>query len=241
MIAVAPTTSELRARSVAYVLLARLLGPDVTTLADEATTEALDAALVAAGGDDLVERLHRRRVDASVPADVLAGRWVRWFELGRVAPYEGSNVAATSGGVTPRLADVAGFYRAFNLGVVRERPDHVIAQLEFLAVALLAEAEAGEQGDPERAEIAAQVVRAFVRDHVGAWLTAWAARIGAIDELSPWFPYAAAAAELVDAEARLRHVIPLREDAVLPADAGVAADEEALIACEEAPSGVALE
>ena len=60
---------------------------------------------------------------------------MRWFDLGRVAPYEGSNVATTVGGITPRLADVAGFYRAFGLTVIGDRPDHVVAQLALAGIA----------------------------------------------------------------------------------------------------------
>ena len=63
------------------------------------------------------------------------------------------------------------------------------------------------------------------------WIDAWAARVGAIDELTPWFPYAAAAADLVRSEAANRNVIPLRDGAALPADAGFADDEDAVIEC----------
>ena len=156
---------------------------------------------------------------------------MRWFDLGRVAPYEGSNVPTIVGGITPRLADVAGFYRAFEVTVVGDRPDHVVAQLEFLALTLIAEARAGEQNDPQRAEIAAQATRSFLRDHIGTWIDAWAARVGAVDDLAPWAPYAACAAALVHTEAAIRNVIPLREDALLLADTGVADDDEAILSC----------
>ncbi len=233
-IATAPVAGEsslLRARSAAYALLARLLGSDPAGLTDAATVTTLRKAL------DTADRLAAARLDeldASTLPDQkqLAGRWVRWFDLGRVAPYEGSNVATTVGGITPRLADVAGFYRAFGLTVIGDRPDHVVAQLEFLALAVLAEAEAIERGDLEHAQIAASAVRSFLRDHIGGWIDAWAARVGAIDELTPWFPYAAAAADLVRSEAANRNVIPVRDGAALPADAGLADDEEAVVACE---------
>ena len=140
--------------------------------------------------------------------------------------------AATVTTLRKALADVAGFYRAFGLTVIGDRPDHVVAQLEFLALAVLAEAEAIERGDLEHAQIAASAVRSFLRDHIGGWIDAWAARVGAIDELTPWFPYAAAAADLVRSEAANRNVIPVRDGAALPADAGLADDEEAVVACE---------
>lgn len=226
---------RLRAAAVASALLARVLGPDTEWLVDVETRDAIRVALAAAGADAALDRLDSGdALEVLDPAE-LAGRWVRWFDLGRVAPYEGSNVVATTGGVTPRLADVAGFYRALGLEVVDERPDHVVAQLEFLAMALMAEVEATEAGDDRSAEATSRLIRTFLRDHLGAWIDVWASRVAAVDELGAWVPAAAAAAELVRAEAHRRHVIPLREAAILPADAGLAEDEEAVMACEVVP------
>lgn len=220
----------LRARSAAFALLARMLGPDPSGITSSETVAALRIAL---GAADPQAATRLDQLDAATLPDQgqLAGRWVRWCELGRVAPYEGSNVATTVGGITPRLADVAGFYRAFGMAVSGDRPDHIVAQLEFLALVLLAEAEAIERGDPERSQIAADATRSFLRDHVGVWIYAWAARVGEIDELAPWFPYAAAAADLTRSEAANRNVIPLCDGVALPADAGVADDADAVIEC----------
>lgn len=224
---------QLRARSVAFALLARILGPDPTALIDDTTIDALHSALEAADDHRAMARVADVDRDSLPDLEQLAGRWVRWFDLGRVAPYEGSNIPSTAGGITPRLADIAGFYRAFGMTVSDDRPDHIVAQLEFLALTLLAEADATERGDDEQAEISASATRSFLRDHIGGWIDAWAARVGEIDGLGPWFPYAAAAADLVRSEAANRNVIPLRESAALSADAGIADDDEAIIACEE--------
>lgn len=223
---------RLRAVAVASALLAQVLGPDIAALIDPEIDRALRAALAAAGADGALRRLEAVE-DPGVPADPaeLAGRWVRWFDLGRVAPYEASNVVASAGGVTPRLADIAGFYRAFGLEVADDRPDHVIAELEFLAMAVMAEAEANDAGDNEAAGVAAGAIRLFIRDHIGAWIDAWASRVAGVDELRPWVPAATAAVELVRAEATRRNVIPLSDAAVLLADAGVADDEEAVLDC----------
>lgn len=209
-----------------------MLGPDPTAITDATSIAALRTALNAAD-DSAIARLDLLESQTIPEPAVLAGRWVRWFELGRVAPYEASNVSTTVGGMTPRLADVAGFYRAFGMSVSGDRPDHIVAQLEFLAITLLTEAEAIERGDGERAEIAAKATRSFLRDHLGGWIDAWAARVSAIAELEAWFPYAAAAADLVRSEAARRNVIPLRDAAALTADAGVADDLEATITCED--------
>ena len=165
--------TELRARSVAFILLAEALGPDGRLLVDPEGIEALRGALRAGRASAALARL-----DGVAPSDLeveeLAGLWVRWFDLGRVAPYEGSNVASNAGGVTPRLADVAGFYRALGMAVVDERPDHVLAQLEFMAVAVLAEAEAIESGSTEDEKSTARCARSFLRDHLGSWIDTWA-------------------------------------------------------------------
>jgi nitrate reductase assembly molybdenum cofactor insertion protein NarJ len=228
------TLSPLRARGVAYALLARLLARDTSALADVEARGAASSALRAAGAGRALARV-AEAPNVAQP-DALATVWVRWFDLGRVAPYEGSNVAVSAGGITPRLADVAGFYRAFELEVHGDRPDHVVAQLEFLAVALLVEAEALERGDGVHAAVCDRAVRAFVRDHAGTWIDVWANRVAAVDELAPWAPWAAAAAELVRAEAAARKVIPLRSQVVLAADAGVAPDDAAQSSCSDEPA-----
>ncbi len=197
-----------------------MLGPDVRALVDDATLDALRTVLVDAGD----HAAHRRLATATgdpVDVDALAGTWVRWFDSGRVAAYEGSNVPANAAGVTPRLADIAGFYSAFGFAVHDDRPDHIVAELEFMSLLLIAEADARSSDRADQAEIAADAARVFLRDHLGTWVTAWAARVGEIDQLAPWFPVAAATAELIGCECRDRHVIPLRPNPVLPSDQGV--------------------
>lgn len=208
-----------------------MLGPDVSALTDPATVDALRAALLSSGDLAAHQRLEAVAPDQLTDTDVLAGAWVRWFDSGRVAAYEGSNVPATAAGVTPRLADIAGFYSAFGVVVRHERPDHLVAELEFMALLLLAEADARTDGLTDQAEIAADAARVFLRDHLGTWVTAWASRVGEIDQLAPWFPVAAAAAELINSECRDRHVIPLRLSPVLPSDQGVEPPESVIPEC----------
>lgn len=225
------TLHDLRARAVALTLTAQCLGPEPSVLLDADYRGALRTALDEAGLDRALGELAAWESPELPDATELAGRWVRWFDLGRVAPYEGSNVVATAGGITPRLADVSGFYRSFGMAVTGDRPDHVVAELEFLALALLNEAEALEAGDDDRAAVVSGAVRSFVRDHIGTWLDAWAARVAEIPELAPWQPVAAVAARLVAEEAARRNVIPARSNAVLPANAGIAGEDEPELLC----------
>lgn len=227
------TTERLRRRATAFALLARLLGRDVDALLDESTIETLDAVL--ADPDDVRPRRRLAEHDATRLPDAatLAGRWVRWFDSGRVAAYEGSNVPATAAGITPRLADVAGFYAAFGCVVRNDRPDHIVAELEFMSVLLVAEADARDAGRDDQAEVTAGAARVFLRDHLGTWVTAWASRVGEIDDLRPWFPVAAAAAELVACECHDRRVIPVRLSPVLPADLGIDPPDATILECGE--------
>lgn len=232
------TPSTLRARASVLAILARLLGPDPSTMARRDALDGLREALASADAARCLTVLDRVRADVADgeltdDPDTLAGRWVRWFDQGRIPPYEGSNVAINAGGVTPRLADIAGFYRSLGVRVHKDRPDHVVAELEFMALLLLREADAAERDDRESREVCDDVARAFLRDHLGTWLVPWAARIGAQPELAPWAPVAAVAAAFVELEARLRNVIPLRPSAVLTAENPLSIDAPALPVCGE--------
>jgi nitrate reductase assembly molybdenum cofactor insertion protein NarJ len=71
------------------------------------------------------------------------------------------------------LADIAGFYQAFGFrtgAAVRERPDHLAAELEFMYVLVLKEACAVESSLPEQAEICRDAQRKFLQDHLARWI-----------------------------------------------------------------------
>lgn len=87
------------------------------------------------------------------------------------------------------LADLAGFYRAFGFGLggqVRERPDHVAVELEFMCALALKKAYAASQGLTEEAEICADAERNFLRDHLGRWIGLLAERLA---QMAPSSPY----------------------------------------------------
>lgn len=75
------------------------------------------------------------------------------------------------------LADIAGFYRAFGFnvgGAVRERPDHLAVELEFMCVLAFKEAYAAEKGIAEHVEVSGDAQRKFVQDHLGGWIDLFA-------------------------------------------------------------------
>ena len=75
--------------------------------------------------------------------------------------------------MTERLADVAGFYKAFGFEMAYgagERPDFIGAQLEFVRMLLLKQAYAQERGWAERAEITDGAVSEFLESHIVGWV-----------------------------------------------------------------------
>lgn len=76
-----------------------------------------------------------------------------------------------------RLADIAGFYRAFGLQVstrAGERLDHITVEAEFLYLLLAKEAAALERGNQEGANVCRDARRKFFQEHMGWWLPAFA-------------------------------------------------------------------
>lgn len=76
------------------------------------------------------------------------------------------------------MADITGFYRAFGVEVSSrhpQRPDHLVLELEFVALLLekLADA-AGDRGASERMDVCQRALASFMKDH----LTTWVASLG---------------------------------------------------------------
>lgn len=103
------------------------------------------------------------------------------------------------------LADIAGFYRAFGFavgGAVRERPDHVAAELEFMHVLALKEAYAAENGVAEHVEICVDAQRKFLQDHLARWVGPLAEALERSAGTGPYVALARLAADFVQADAR---------------------------------------
>ncbi|MAT99574.1 MAG: hypothetical protein CL608_20720 [Anaerolineaceae bacterium] len=102
------------------------------------------------------------------------------------------------------MADIAGFYRAFGFnlgGAVRERPDHVAVELEFMHVLALKEAYAFEQDISERVEICVDAQGKFLHDHLGRWVNLLAQSVAHSAPGSLYMPLAQFAADFVQADA----------------------------------------
>lgn len=236
---------ELRHRGVLLALLARLLDPAVLSARP---AEELDE------GAHIAEQLGLSAVSAGLSALSLQPRdasalhtsAVRWFDHGRVPPYEYSNVPPSVGGHTAGLADVAGFYRAFGMQVTSERPDHLVAELEFLALVDLLEADARAEGSDEHAAACAEAARKFLGSHLGGWVDTWAARIAEAAPEEPWGAVGRAIALTVAFEARCHNVVPVRSSAVFfdpedpPPDAAVGCEMGLVAGAGPAGDGAAV-
>lgn len=102
------------------------------------------------------------------------------------------------------LADIAGFYRAFgfeNGGGIRERPDYLPTELEFMHTLTLKEAAAREAGQAEHVEICVDAQRKFLRDHLAHWLPLFSKRLEQLAVDGVYGDLAVLAAAFVAAEA----------------------------------------
>jgi DMSO reductase family type II enzyme chaperone len=74
---------------------------------------------------------------------------------------------------TKELADLKGFYLAFGLELGKdahgERPDHICIELEFMAMLLIKEAYARNEGWDDKANVCLEARKKFLRDHIGRW------------------------------------------------------------------------
>jgi DMSO reductase family type II enzyme chaperone len=103
------------------------------------------------------------------------------------------------------LADIAGFYRAFGFtmgGRVRERPDHLAAELEFMHVLALKEAYARANGLVKQTAVCEDAQRKFLQDHLGRWIGPFAESLARSALEGPYVSLAAFMAAFGQADAR---------------------------------------
>lgn len=211
----APALAALHRAQVYRVLAALARPPEARTLDHLRRDElgALAGALAGLGAPAALGEVARELARALEAASLeeLAREYDRLFEpSGGLAcpPHETTLVADTpQEGLTRtfRMADVAGFYRAFGVEMRpgSGRPDHIAAELEFAHLLAVKELVALEQGDgDEPVAICRDASRSFLRDHLQPFATRLAARLA---ERSPGSPFALAGrlvGDFVDFDAR---------------------------------------
>ncbi len=125
---------------------------------------------------------------------------------GEAPPYEASYVPPAQALST--LADVAGFMRAFGLQPQRERPDHLVSELEFLSFLCLKETIARGNGIADGAGICRDAQAKFVREHLGRWLPAYARRLREKFPESPFLLTVDLVRTIVRVDADFLEVVP---------------------------------
>lgn len=87
--------------------------------------------------------------------------------------YETEYAMDTIFAKTKELADLNGFYLAFDLELGKdsqgERPDHVSIELEFMAMLLIKEAYARNEGWDDKTNVCLEARKKFLKDHIGRW------------------------------------------------------------------------
>ena len=130
-------------------------------------------------------------------------------------------------GRATELADINGFYQAFQLGPTDENPDlpdHLICELEFVSLLLVKHAYARERRAKAQERIVRTALNTFLEDHLGRWVSALGT---ALLECSPSRPYREAARvldRLIHTECKRRAIRPQPTTGLLPQDA-MQADE----------------
>jgi len=99
---------------------------------------------------------------------------------GPVPPYETEYGNEALFQQPQELGDLMGFYHAFGLALknnLRERPDHISCECEFLMFLALKEAYALEKGEREFLTETRKAQKLFLRDHLARFLPTFAAKL----------------------------------------------------------------
>jgi TorA maturation chaperone TorD len=164
----------------AYALCAGLLSPGSIGPTVGESLALLMETLDRLAYRDALASLNGASMEGADPA--VEAEHVRMFVKGDVPPYETSygGVAGAgpgAGGSVQQIADIAGFYGAFGFQVRGERPDHVAAELEFLALLCVKEAHASLSQESDGAAVCLEARRDFLDQHVLPWLPAFQTRV----------------------------------------------------------------
>ncbi|WP_336328420.1 TorD/DmsD family molecular chaperone [Halovenus sp. HT40] len=173
-----------------YALLALGFERPGEELADAFADSAYCTDLVAAAevlGDDVAEAAVGVGAHVDDP-DALYEDWGPMFgveEGHSVSPYELNYLPGPLVTNVRRLADINGFYEAFDLSVdsdKNDRGDHICFQLEFLSHLCLREARLRESGDDHGVRIVGDAQQQFVEDHIGRWFWRFTDEVGVSGE-----------------------------------------------------------
>jgi TorA maturation chaperone TorD len=109
-----------------------------------------------------------QRCAKNIESDVWSDEYFRLFDGATACPLnQASYIRRDKGRI---LGDLSGFYNAFgwqSSTTLGERPDHLLCQLEFVAMLLAA---ASRAPDGESYEVVKQALSQYAREHMHDWL-----------------------------------------------------------------------
>ena len=173
--------------------------------------------------DDLTELLAAARLPCSEPLstalraalslahNLSPDRWSdeyhRLFEGPLVcSPNETTYIRRDKGAL---IADINGFYLAFGFACRQstgEKPDHLLCQLEFIALLLVMIAAAVRHDAPEKEEVARRALFSFADSHLGDWLASFCHRLLATTTVDLYSAAAAALLQLWQSLVQAHHL-----------------------------------
>ncbi len=165
---------EAVARGAFYGSLAKAFGPVEESLVSGEVFRDLRGVggewpFAGAGLSKLPESL----ADPPHDAEEVRAERVRLFDRGDCPPYESSHRRDIDPQKDVVMADVAGFYTAFGLKPKGELPDHIVSELEFMALLSVKESRALLMGEDEGLEVVRSAQVKFMEDHLGRWVAAF--------------------------------------------------------------------
>jgi len=126
--------------------------------------------------DRLAEVFEQIRLQAqTLSLETWVEEYHRLFEGSVACPINESGFVRRDKGAV--LSDIAGFYRAFGFSISQktgEKADHLIGELEFVAILLIMLAMAKE---PEKTRTTYEALSAFSFDHLDEWLPSFCDRL----------------------------------------------------------------
>ncbi len=133
---------------------------------------------------------------AAIDADAWDAEFTRLFEGATACPINETAYIRRDKGVL--LADLRGFYRAFGFEPAPgrgEKPDHMVTELQYLALLLTMLWQARNDGLHEQIDITHKALASYVQDHPGDWLPLFYTRLATVAQ-QPCFAHLARALEL---------------------------------------------
>lgn len=163
------------------LLAARLFRPPSVALQDLAEVELSEVTdLLHHSGipeaEQLIEIFQQTLQQLqSISLETWSGEYYRLFDCGVLCSMNESGFVRRDKGAI--LADVAGFYRAFGFQLseqTHEKVDHLLCELEFVAMLFVMLAKAHDQ---ETSSITYDALAAFSADHLGEWIEKFCERL----------------------------------------------------------------